>query len=152
MTASGPRSALVLLLVFPRHLNWEVKTPARIFVPPKSTPTRYSLLELASGIRSRLPRTDSVIGPPFQTTDATVRSTALMLHLLRKQCVQTRALFWRANFPRLCPRDLRSFRTRAAVWRLRTGSIVFGRGFGTRRIGQPSNPKALRNSPPRYFV
>ena len=36
--------------------------------------------------------------------------------------------------------------------RRRTGSTVLGRGLGTRVIGQPSKPKAFRNSPERCFL
>ena len=35
---------------------------------------------------------------------------------------------------------------------LRTDSMVFGRGLGTSKMGQPSYPKAFRISPDRYFM
>ena len=46
-TASGPRSALVLILERPRHLRLLLKTPERILVPPMSTPTKYSCLAVS---------------------------------------------------------------------------------------------------------
>src|SRR5882724_2189778 len=49
MTASTPRCALVLTFAVPMHSNEVSKSPDRILVPPKSTPTTYSNL-LGSGI------------------------------------------------------------------------------------------------------
>ena len=48
-----PRSrvALVLILALPTHLIWGVKTPARIFVPPRSTPIKYSCFDAASAMQ-----------------------------------------------------------------------------------------------------
>src|SRR6266481_5442783 len=50
MTASTPRWALVLTLAVPMHSNELSKSPDRILVPPKSTPTTYSDLLLVSAI------------------------------------------------------------------------------------------------------
>src|ERR1051325_10550775 len=43
ITASGPRSDLVLTLSVPTKSSFESKTPASTLVPPRSTPIRYSL-------------------------------------------------------------------------------------------------------------
>jgi len=40
MTSSGPRSDLVLILLRPRQTSFSSNTPAKILVPPRSTPTK----------------------------------------------------------------------------------------------------------------
>ena len=72
ITASTPRSALVLSLVVPLSSSLALKTPASIFVPPRSTPTKYSLLGF-SGIRR-----DHFSRWPVRTASVFFRNSALI--------------------------------------------------------------------------